>query len=444
MPEFKGDFNSIDALQALTNFFRDGSVAGYHNLLPYAFELFFALATIDLAITWTLYKGEFKMQAFVERFTKIGFTLLLMQMLPEINAFILNSFKQAGLIAGGNQVNIKDFVNPTQILQMGIKIIGFDAGGATSVTIDPNNTILAKMEKISIFESGGLSSAIMCFFTMILIIIGFFMMTIELMMAIIEFNIFASIMIILIPFSALKFTSFIFQRCVSAVFQFGIKLLLIYFMLSLVWATANKFSSVAPDSFGQMLTQGLVYLTLGYLVMKVPELISGMMSGSPAMSGNGVANTIAGGAAGFAAGVASGTVKGYGGTRAVLAASRVQGVNRWDSVKGTSANVLRNTYSMMRGAGPLSSRKLRGADRANELMRAGDAIRSGEYAKQTDEQRNMGVSSGPRDKKTGRLLSSKVAAQQAERQAKRDAAKQRRNLRLGRAFKNVSRRDPKN
>ena len=98
-----------------------------------------------------------------------------MQMLPEINAFfILNSFKQAGLIAGGNQANIKDFVNPTQILQMGIKIIGFDAGGATSVTIDPNNTILAKMEKISIFESGGLSSAIMCFFTMILIIIGFF------------------------------------------------------------------------------------------------------------------------------------------------------------------------------------------------------------------------------------------------------------------------------
>lgn len=407
MPEFKGDFNSIDALQALTNFFRDGSVAGYHNLLPYAFELFFALATIDLAITWTLYKGEFKMQAFVERFTKIGFTLLLMQMLPEINAFILNSFKQAGLIAGGNQVNIKDFVNPTQILQMGIKIIGFDAGGATSVTIDPNNTILAKMEKISIFESGGLSSAIMCFFTMILIIIGFFMMTIELMMAIIEFNIFASIMIILIPFSALKFTSFIFQRCVSAVFQFGIKLLLIYFMLSLVWATANKFSSVAPDSFGQMLTQGLVYLTLGYLVMKVPELISGMMSGSPAMSGNGVANTIAGGAAGFAAGVASGTVKGYGGARAVLAASRVQGVNRWDSFKGTVSNIPKNTGALLRGVGPVTSRKLIGADKANEYMRAGNAIRSGEYAKQTDEQRNAGLATAI----SGRPLTEKAQAQ---------------------------------
>lgn len=437
MPEFTGDFSTLNVLTDLANFFRGGSVTGYKNLLPYAYELFFALATIDLAITWSLYKGEFKIQAFVERFTKIGFTLLLMQMLPEINSFIMNSFKQLGLIAGGSKFTIEEFVDPGQILQTGVKIIGYGKDADA-------NSLLAKMAKISIFESGGLSNALMCLFAMILIIVGFFMMTIELMMAIIEFNIFASILIILIPFSALKFTSFIFQRCVSAVFQFGIKLLVIYFMLSLVWAAANKFTNVAPDSFGQMLTQGLVYLTLGYLVMKVPELISGMMSGSPAMSGNGVANTIAGGAAGFAAGVASGTVKGYGGTRAVLAASRVQGVNRWDSVKGTSANVLRNTYSMMRGAGPLSSRKLRGADRANELMRAGNAIRSGEYAKQTDEQRNMGVSSGPRDTKTGRLLSSKAAAQQAERQAKRDAAKQRRNLRLGRAFKNVSRRDPKN
>lgn len=446
MPVFKGDFSGLGALQALTNFFRDGSVAGYHNLLPYAYELFFALATIDLAITWTLYKGEFKMQAFVERFTKIGFTLLLMQMLPEINAFILNSFKQAGLIAGGNHFTIKSFTDPTQILQTGVKIIGFDPGTTTEAAknIPADNTLLGKMAKISIFESGGLSNVVMCFFAMLLILAGFFMMSIELMMAIIEFNIFASIMIILIPFSALKFTSFIFQRCVSAVFQFAIKLLLIYFLLSLVWATTEKFTNVAPDSFGSMLTQGLVYLTLGYLVMKIPELVSGMMSGSPAMSGNGVANTIAGGAAGFAAGVASGAVKGYGGTRAVLAASRVQGVNRWDSVKGTTANVFRNTGAMIRGAGPLSSRKLRGADRANELMRAGNAIRSGEYAKQTDEQRNMGVSSGPRDTKTGRLLSSKAAAQQAERQAKRDAAKQRRNLRLGRAFKNVSRRDPKN
>lgn len=443
MPTFEGAFNKLTVLTDLANFFRDGSVVGYHNLLPYAFELFFALATIDLAITWTLYKGEFKMQAFVERFTKIGFTLLLMQMLPEINAFIMNSFKQLGLIAGGSKFTIDKFVDPGQILQTGVKIIGYDPSPAAEAAKN-DNTLLAKMAKISIFESGGLSNALMCLFAMILIIVGFFMMTIELMMAIIEFNIFASILIILIPFSALKFTSFIFQRCVSAVFQFGIKLLVIYFMLALVWATADKFTNVAPDSFGQMLTQGLVYLTLGYLVMKVPELISGMMSGSPAMSGNGVANTIAGGAAGFAAGVASGTVKGYGGTRAVLAASRVQGVNRWDSVKGTTANVFRNTGAMIRGAGPLSSRKLRGADRANELMRAGNAIRSGEYAKQTDEQRNMGVSSGPRDTKTGRLLSSKAAAQQAERQAKRDAAKQRRNLRLGRAFKNVSRRDPKN
>lgn len=63
---------------------------------------------------------------------------------------------------------------------------------------------------------------------------SYFIMSIQLLLTKIEFNIFAAIAVILLPFGALRYTSFLFQRAVSCVFSFGIKLMLCYFMLGIV------------------------------------------------------------------------------------------------------------------------------------------------------------------------------------------------------------------
>ena len=210
-------------------------------------------------------------------------------------------------------------------------------------------------------------------------------MAMEVMMVIIEFNIFASLLVILIPFAAMKQTSFLFQRCVSTVINYGVKMMIIYFLIGLITTTSVTYSKISTANLSGMLVQSMVYLALGYIVYKVPTIISGMLNGQPSMSGNGVASSVAS-APGKALSTAGAAI---GGVAAVAAASRVQGVNKWDTFRSSSAQFGKNMLGMAKAKAGASV--LRGADKTNELLRAGNAIENGTWKRQTDEQRNTGM-----------------------------------------------------
>ena len=376
---YTGNFTDADALTNLVNFFRANSVIGYENLLPYSITLLLIFVGIDIVFSWSIYNGSMRMQELVSKLIKVGILLFVIQHLPEMTRIIIRSFQQWGLIAAGANLDIKNFTTPTEILNMGIKIIS---------NPETKNGILEQMVKISIFTNGGLSTLFMCLIAMCCIVFSFFMMAIELAMVIIEFNIFASILVILIPFAAMKQTSFLFQRCVSTVINYGIKMMIIYFLIALVASTAKLFTSINVSNLSILLTQSLIYLALGYIVSKVPTLISGMLNGQPSMSGNGVASSVAS-APGKALSTAGAAI---GGVAAIAAASRVQGVNKWDTFKSSSAQFGKNMLGMAKAKAGASV--LRGADKTNELLRAGNAIENGSWKRQTDEQRNTGMDTG--------------------------------------------------
>lgn len=376
---YNGNFTDADALTNLVNFFRANSVIGYENLLPYSITLLLIFVGIDIVFSWSIYNGSMRMQELVSKLIKVGILLFIIQHLPEMTRIIIRSFQQWGLIAAGANLDIKNFTTPTEILNMGIKLI---------TNPETKNGILEQMAKISIFTNGGLSTLFMCLIAMCCIVFSFFMMAIELAMVIIEFNILASILVILIPFAAMKQTSFLFQRCVSTVINYGIKMMIIYFLIALVATTAKLFTRVNVTNLGDLLTQSLIYLALGYIVCKVPTIISGMLNGQPSMSGNGVASSVAS-APGKALSTAGAAI---GGVAAVAAASRVQGVNKWDTFKSSSAQFGKNMLGMAKAKAGASV--LRGADKTNELLRAGNAIENGTWKRQTDEQRNTGIDAG--------------------------------------------------
>ena len=369
---YTGNFTDADALTNLVNFFRANSVIGYENLLPYSITLLLIFVGIDIVFSWSIYNGSMRMQELVSKLIKVGILLFIIQHLPEMTRIIIRSFQQWGLIAAGANLDIKNFTTPTEILNMGIKIIS---------NPETKNGILEQMAKISIFTNGGLSTLFMCLIAMCCIVFSFFMV-------IIEFNIFASILVILIPFAAMKQTSFLFQRCVSTVINYGIKMMIIYFLIALVASTAKLFTSINVSNLSILLTQSLIYLALGYIVCKVPTIISGMLNGQPSMSGNGIASSVAS-APGKALSTAGAAI---GGVAAVAAASRVQGVNKWDTFKSSSAQFGKNMLGMAKAKAGASV--LRGADKTNELLRAGNAIENGTWKRQTDEQRNTGIDAG--------------------------------------------------
>lgn len=417
VPAYSGNFTDADALTNLMNFFSAAAGAGWHNLMPHAINLAVILMIIDIAVNWSLYKGDLRLTEIISKIVKYGFILFLITQLGTINHLLIRSFQMAGLIAAGNNVTsdqAAQWAQPTNLLKTGLQLIGAvknDAGQYQGLLQQLSSSAL----------SLNFGAILMDIIIMIVVLVSFFMMSVELAICIIEFNIFASIAVILLPFGANKYTSFLFQRSISTVFQFGIKMMVMFFMVFLVQQMVNnQISSTTvigmkngtyDPTFGEMITQALIYATLGYLTCKVPTLISGMLSGQPSMSGNGVSNSIASAPAAAARGAASAA----GGTAAVLAASRVassygpdgkaHGVAVGASLKALGGNLA----GMALARNPVGKAVLRGADKGNEAMRAGNAIKNGNWKRMTDEQMNLGYKNA-NDK--GQRLNSAAQQQQ--------------------------------
>ncbi len=105
------NLNNDSFLDGLLGFFATSSIAGFQHLLPYAAELLISLAIIDIATTWTLYDGQFKLSQICTKIIKYGFFFFLLYNLPTMINMITTSFKIAGLTAAGidHQAN---FISP--------------------------------------------------------------------------------------------------------------------------------------------------------------------------------------------------------------------------------------------------------------------------------------------------------------------------------------------
>lgn len=301
--------NSDGFLNEVLNFFLNSSVLGFERLLPYAVELLIALAIIDIATTWTLYDGQFKLSQLCTKIVKYGFFFFLVYNLTFLTDMISESFKMAGLTAAGLDVEA-GFITPSGLLEK-----GFQACGNTWESYSVMNT--------------SFGTIIVTIIAMALTLGAFFFMALQLLLTQIELYIFAGLAVILIPFGALGYTSFLFQRVVSAVFSFSIKLMVMYFIIGLVNANigdVTNFLATGQDGNGAeqaatlstMIKHSLSMLTLGFIVWRVPELAANVMSGNPTFS--------AGTAIGSIAGLAVGTAGTLGATAGVgkLAFSNVK------------------------------------------------------------------------------------------------------------------------
>lgn len=301
--------NSDGFLDSLLIFFANSSENGFQNLLPYAAELLIALAIIDMATTWTLYDGQFKISQLCTKVVKYGFFFFLVYNLPTMINMISESFKIAGLTAA-NIDSHAGFITPSALVDKGFAACG-NVWQSYSVMNTPLGTIIVTIIAMT-FTLG-----------------AFFFMALQLLLTQIELYIFAGLAVILIPFGALGYTSFLFQRVVSAVFSFSVKLMVMYFIIGLVNANigdVSNFLATGQDGNGTeqaatlstMIKHSLSMLTLGFIVWRVPELAANVMSGNPTFS--------AGTAIGSIAGLAVGTAGTLGATAGVgkLAFSNVK------------------------------------------------------------------------------------------------------------------------
>ena len=271
-----------DFLQPFTRTYIDYTKSGAVAIMPVAGKLLIVLTAISasIKISLDLISGD-KMKFLVQTLLETGLYLFL----------ILNWYGH-GIDIMGSLCN-------------GFESLGYHAGGYTSADGARGNSLIENA--VAMFSTGygaaekafSIWSPISSLVTILCLVVMFILLLLaglELLMAKIEFFTMAMITIPLIPFVALPQTKFLFERALGAMFNLAIKVSIIAFLAAMsskiLTDYCEEFAKIAKDEssggiIGNMpvLIQMVVVSFLLYLLIKkIPELVQGLLSGSPSLS----------------------------------------------------------------------------------------------------------------------------------------------------------------
>lgn len=364
-------------LNQLLDTFRNASVTGMVNLKPAALGLVAVLGILDITAMWGLYFGEMRVREIMGKVIKIGFFVILILNWGPITTAVEDTFVKVGQIASAHQTATK----PSSIMVEGTKKMYrlwnnaiYDipmADGETAKSgvpyYDSNGNLNKDAEKMladskpkSANPFSGLGEAIAAIPGRIIkiilalaIFIAFAFIALNVLLCFVEFYLTTALSIILLPFGVNSHTSFISQKALGAVVNFGVKLMIMIFLLGLMSTMISKMDAITNDDYGKLFEAVLQACMYAFLIWKLPSLISGMLSGTPSM-GASAAGVVQSAATAAGAGAMTTRFMGAGSAaafRGMANASRISGdAIRAGGAAAASSNTVRGAiFNSMRG-----------------------------------------------------------------------------------------------
>lgn len=366
-------------LNQLLDTFRTASVTGMVNLKPAALGLVTVLGILDVTAMWGLYFGEMRVREIMGKVIKIGFFVILILNWGPITTAVEDTFVKVGQIASAHQTATK----PSSIMVEGTKkmyrlwnnaiydipmsdtakssdnIPYYDSNG----NLNKDATKMVEADKkanapTNPFSGLGESIAaipgrIIKIILALAIFIAFAFIALNVLLCFVEFYLTTALSIILLPFGVNSHTSFISQKALGAVVNFGVKLMIMIFLLGLMSNMISKMDAITNDDYGKLFEAVLQACMYAFLIWKLPSLISGMLSGTPSMgaSASGVvqsAATAAGAGAMTTRFMGAGSAAAF---RGMANASRISGdAIRAGGAAAASSNTVRGAiFNSMRG-----------------------------------------------------------------------------------------------
>lgn len=366
-------------LNQLLDTFRNASVTGMVNLKPAALGLVAVLGILDITAMWGLYFGEMRVREIMGKVIKISFFVILIMNWGPITTAVEDTFVKVGQIASAHQTATK----PSSIMVEGTKkmyrlwnnaiydipmsdtakssdnIPYYDSNG----NLNKDATKMVEADKkanapTNPFSGLGESIAaipgrIIKIILALAIFIAFAFIALNVLLCFVEFYLTTALSIILLPFGVNSHTSFISQKALGAVVNFGVKLMIMIFLLGLMSTMISKMDAITNDDYGKLFEAVLQACMYAFLIWKLPSLISGMLSGTPSMgaSASGVvqsAATAAGAGAMTTRFMGAGSAAAF---RGMANASRISGdAIRAGGIAAASSNTVRGAiFNSMRG-----------------------------------------------------------------------------------------------
>lgn len=321
-----------EVLNSIVDIFRLLNVKSIETLTPVALYLCGLLLIIELATDWTLYEGNLRLSKIINDVVKGSFFFFIIFNWGRFVFIIQDFFTHVGMLGGGEKYG--KMLGPSDILNRGFDscVELFDAltgtssdatqqgpggGGGSFLTsngsggvVKPQNNKSSSGSSVLDLFFGKVSLLAMLTYLVAIgmIIFAHLWIALQVFICQIEYSIFTALGLIFVPFGVLRHTSFLFQKTISGLVNFGVKLMGLFFLIAIANTSLNLMKQPTIEAgapFSAYLKIGLVYLCIAYLIWELPDKLGSLMSGSPTLSGGKLAGT-AKAAAGFAAGAVTG------------------------------------------------------------------------------------------------------------------------------------------
>lgn len=317
MPEsIKSDFILKVTDELLGGFYEHLNV-----LYSPAFTLFLTIITIDIVLAYILNLGngdQFKL--LVRKILKYGIICYVIVDYSNIIQTVLKGFVWVGIKAGGGMVdnnlgketpsvtrlftgigkflsNSSDVI--TSLVEVEATDTGTKSGGIFSKFLD-----VAKLLKDFV---DGVGQAVDLMLDPLLLLkllvrslvaglltlitsFSLFLITLNYCVTYLEFYMVAILSLIFIPFSAYQYTSFLAQKAATAVVSFGIKLMVLSFMLGIATEILEELITFKHLDFSATIYMCFASVYLLVLTLHAPKVITGFLTGQSMFSGNDVLN----------------------------------------------------------------------------------------------------------------------------------------------------------
>ena len=271
--------------QTLNNFLAAFG-SGWSNLQPAINWLTGALLSIEivmLGLWWALGGGE-QLGAGMKKILDLGLWMWIVRSLPTLADAFVRSLIQAGQLAGGG--GGPSLFDPSKIIEYGL------------------TTTAPLVEKISNVGITEIVNGIVLAITYIGIMLAYILIAWQIFYAVLEFNLMAAVVGILLPFGFVEQTKFLAEKAIGAIVSSGIKLMVLAFIMAVIEPTLSTLSFSADMNFTEIWSILLTVGAVAFLAWNAPGIAAGLLAGSPSLTaGTAVQNAIVGGTGAALAGM---------------------------------------------------------------------------------------------------------------------------------------------
>jgi len=370
--------SDVGVIDSFLNTFTTTIDTGFGLVKGNVISLAGTLSVLDIALAglfWAWAADEDIIQRLVKKTLYIGFFAFVINDFDYLSKVMFDSFAQLGLRAGGGTLVLSDFLRPGRLAST-----GFDAA---QPLLDSVHNLLGPVA----FFTNFIQIFVLCL-SWLIVLAAFFILAVQLFVALIEFKLTTLAGLVLIPFALFNRTAFLAEKVLGNVVSSGVKIMVLAVISAIASVLFKQFAtSYGSDvpTIGQAVSVVLASLAIVGLSIFGGSIANGLISGAPQLgAGAAVGTGMAVGAMGAAAvagvgAVASGGAAAVGATAAAARGGAAIAGAATSAYSAGAAGASGGAGSMAAGIGGMG--RAVGGNIANAAK--GAALRAGSSLKES-------------------------------------------------------------